>query len=151
MAQRAAEARTEVLHFDKTAGSRFIIYLLSEEVAANIEGRDSESAMELSERLSGHALAISSVAALLCLRSWTIEEFLDRHTRNPKRAETAVQTVWRLSFESLNARSAKVLGVLTYVTPDSIPEDLFISNSAADFPDALKFCVDEWEYVRSIT
>lgn len=146
LADRTTEARREVLHFDKTSGSRFILYLLQEDVATDIEGRESTSAIELSERLSGHALAISSVAALLRLRSWTIEEFLDRHNSNPKRAESVVQTVWRLSFESLNARSSRVLGVLAYVMPDSIPEALFRSTKPEDFPADLEFCVDDWEY-----
>lgn len=101
--------------------------------------------MELSERLSGHVLAISSIAAVIRLRSWTIEEFLERYDRNPQRAENAVRTVWRLSFESLNERSSKVLGVLAYVMPDSIPDELFESPTVAGFSACLEFCVDNWK------
>lgn len=144
-ADQIAEARSEVLHFDTESGSRFLLYLLSEEVAEDIEDRQSASAIELSERLNGHALAIHSVAGIIRLRSWTIEEFLVQHSRNPKRAESRVKTVWQLSFASLGDQSSKILGVLAYVMPDNIPDELFMSTKTNDLPPRLEFCVDDWE------
>lgn len=152
-----------MLQFDTNHGSKLLLHLLAEEeeevaadevadedvaveAAADIEKQEIASATELSERLSGHALAISNVAGLLRLRSWSIQDFLDEHNADPESAEkTAVETVWRLSFQSLEERHSKVLGVLAHVKADSIPTELFQSATAAGFPDNLAFCVKKWE------
>lgn len=77
-----AETGIEVLPFDLESGARFVLHLLSNDIAADLTSQEAESATGLSERLSGHALAISQMAALINRRSWTINEFLAIYDRN---------------------------------------------------------------------
>jgi hypothetical protein len=146
----------EVLHFDSEAGSGFLLHLLQMDVAKDIANQDVRSAKALSEKLSGHALALNQMAGLIHKRSWSIDEFLRIYDKNARRIhglsqeENSIDTVWRLSFESLDGPASAILGVLSFYMPDSIPEALFRRTSSKDLPHSLKFCEDDFEYVDKI-
>ena len=146
-----ADVGIEVLPFDPEAGSKFLLSLLSLDIAADISSGETESAYTLAEKLSGHALAISQMAAFIHRRSWTIEEFLAVYEKNTQkmhglRGYTSLDAVWQISFESLNPTSSAFLGVLSYMMPDSIPQALFETHDPACLPDTLSFCNDALRY-----
>lgn len=151
LAYEPAEAGIEILPFYPEVGSRFILHLLPLDIAADVISRESQSAAQLSERLSGHALAISQMAGLIYRRSWTIEEFLTIYNRNTRKmlgmpGKNSLDAVWKLSFESLNEMCSIFLGVLSYITPDYIPQALFEPSNTLALPKSVEFCSDEFLY-----
>ena len=137
----------EVSPFDSTKGSEFLLNLLSMDIAIDLTSQEAESALELSQRLSGHALAISQMAGLIHRRGWSIKEFLEVYSRNAQKMDhkASLETVWKLSFESLDADPASLLGLLTFLMPDSIPILLFHPGDPELLPERMKFCNDEIE------
>ncbi|MCJ1385774.1 hypothetical protein MMC17_008898 [Xylographa soralifera] len=121
----------EVFCFDREAGSQFLLHLLKMDVIKDLSAGETKSAIDLSEKLSGHALAISQMAGLIHRRSWSITEFLSIYEDNLKKKQgphglsEALDAVWQLSFESLDTKCSALLGVLSYVSPDSIPQAFF--------------------------
>lgn len=152
LALQPADINIEVPHFDKKAGSELLLYLLKMGVASDISQMDTQSAVELSEKLSGHALALSQMAGLIHKGNWSIEEFLRLYSRNTRKFHgSSLEAVFKLSFESLDEQSAALLGVMSFLTPDSIPQKLFESGDPARLPDALKFCADGDDRYEGIT
>ena len=146
LAFEPAGAGFEVPHFDVETGKHFILRLLSMD-ADNVDNRqESVSAMTLSKQLNGHALAISQMAGLIHKRAWSIEEFLQIYSTNAKMMEqrTSLDTVWRLSFQSLDTATSSLLGALSLLMPDSIPQELFQPSESKYLPDGLSFCRDEF-------
>lgn len=135
LAFQPADTGIEILPFGTEAGSGFLLHLLSLDIADKLTVQEAKSAHELSERLSGHALAISQMAGLIHRRSWSIEEFLAIYDKNTQKIHgsatgDSLDTVWYLSFKSLEPECSAFLGVLCYVSPDSIPQELFESTAA---------------------
>lgn len=147
LAFQPAGAGIEVPPFESTKGSEFLLNLLSMDIVKNLTSQEARSALELSQRLSGHALAISQMAGLIQNRGWSIEEFLQVYSRNAQKVDhkTSLETVWKLSFESLEAASSALLGTISFLMPDSIPQSLFQPSDPQLLPDRLKFCDDEIE------
>ncbi len=50
-------------------------------------------------------------------------------------------------FESLNERCVACLDVLAYITPDSIPQDLFEVSDLLQMPESLAYSSDALQYV----
>ena len=106
--------------------------------------------MQLSSKLDVHALAIAQVAGLISKFSWSIEEFINIYDRNTRKitgpnGKTTLDTVWKLSFESLGNSCKALLGVLAYIMPDDIPQALFEMSDSTKLPERLLFCHDEFE------
>ena len=55
---------------------------------------------------------------------------------------SAINALWDFAFKSLDPQSRTVLGILSFVSPDSIPQSLFELDKIADPPDSLLFCAD---------
>ncbi|KUJ17107.1 uncharacterized protein LY89DRAFT_782305 [Mollisia scopiformis] len=103
LAFQPADTGIEVFPFKTAEGSAFLLHLLSLDIVDNLTEKEAKSAFDLSERLSGNALAISQMAGLIHRRS-----------------------------------------VLSYVSPDSIPQVLFSDSSTLGpsleiYQDELKF------------
>lgn len=148
LAYEPAELGIEVLPFDKESGTRFILHLLSRDVASDVKSGEYESACELSARLSGHALAISQMTGLLNSRKWGISEFVGIYDRNTRQmlnrpGTNSMDAVWKLSFESLSPQNSIILGIMSYLVPDAVPQALFDNVNAQDLPPDLTFCADE--------
>ncbi|KAF8851460.1 hypothetical protein BDZ45DRAFT_730880 [Acephala macrosclerotiorum] len=109
-----ADSGLEISHFNAEEGPGFILHLLSIDIANNLTHTEAQSAAELSNRLNGHALAISAI--------------------------------WRLSFISLTPSAKSLLGVLSFVMPDSIPQALFMPANSEDLPASMRFCADEFDF-----
>ncbi|KAH8714838.1 P-loop containing nucleoside triphosphate hydrolase protein [Phaeosphaeriaceae sp. PMI808] len=83
LAYEPAEAGIEVSSWDTRTGSQFLLHLLSGHISAELLASQSQSALELSERLSGHALALAKMGGVIHRRSWTIRELVEVYDRQP--------------------------------------------------------------------
>lgn len=122
-----ADTGLEILPWDADAGSKFLLHLLAGHISADLLANESHSAYDLSERLSGHALALSNMCGLIHRRSWSIAELVEAYDRS-KDFNDGLETVWKLSFQSLRHECSALLSVLTFCAPDSIPQSLFEFN-----------------------
>lgn len=96
------------------------MHMLSGYISADLLATESESALHLSERLSGHALALSNMCGLIHRRSWTIAELLEVYDRSNS-FQDGLDVVWKLSFEDLQPDSTALLSLLSLFAPGSIP------------------------------
>ena len=139
-----AETGIEVQPFDSDAGSKFVLQLLQRNIAEEVVSSEIQSA--LSDKLDGHALAISQMIALIHRKLWSIDTFLAIYEQNTRKMHhvpgyTSLDTVWQVSFKQLDALNSAILGVLAYVMPDFI---LFKPREHVTFPKNLAFCTDDW-------
>lgn len=101
---------------------------------------DPEAAEELSRELGGLALGIVHMTALMRARKTPIKRFLNDYRRNkvkyhhkPARKAQGIYpnikpeigTNWTMTFNALNGDARSLLGILSFLSPDSIPQDLF--------------------------
>lgn len=112
---------------------------------------EAQSALELSQQLDGHALAISFMAGLIQKRSWSIQEFLSIYEKNKRdlhgqRCPNALSTIWHLSFKSLSPESAALLGILAYINPDSVAQELFTKAEKDSLPALLRTSTNELDF-----
>ncbi|KID93400.1 NB-ARC and TPR domain protein, partial [Metarhizium majus ARSEF 297] len=145
----------EITEWDTETGSQFLAHLLSTDIGNQLTENEAHSAHELSLTLSGHALALSLMAGLIHRRSWSIEEFVEMYKRQPQKVHgifgnSSINALWDMSFRSLNERTCAILGVLAFLSPDSIPQALFEPKDPTNFPDSLKFCKDSFDFSDEI-
>ncbi|KAM0195695.1 hypothetical protein ACHAPI_006247 [Fusarium lateritium] len=139
-----ADFGIEVTPFNPEDGSKMLLNLLR----MDLSNAEADSALELAEKMSGHALAISIVAGLIQRRSWKIQEFLDYYEKQKGQLHgsgTALSAIWNMSFASLNSESAILLGLLSYLNPDCIQEGIFCPKDPSDLPPSLGQLYDKWE------
>ena len=101
---------------------------------------DADAAQELSEELGGLAIGIIQMTALMRARRTPIDKFLKDYRRNKLRyhgrdAEGAtsiyppmkpkIATNWTMSFNALSHDAQYLLGVLSFLSSDAIPQHLF--------------------------
>ncbi|KAG8161020.1 hypothetical protein KVR01_009284 [Diaporthe batatas] len=153
-----ADSGLEISSWDAETGSRFLAHLLSTDVGTQLTTQESKSAHDLSEKLSGHALAISTMAGLIHRRAWSISEFLSLYNKQPEKmhgisGNSSINALWDMSFQSLDEKSSAILGVLCFLSPDNIPQSLFEIQSAEVLPSELSFCADQfafWETIENL-
>ncbi|KAI0872529.1 hypothetical protein GGS24DRAFT_467087 [Hypoxylon argillaceum] len=148
---RPADIGIEVPPFETAAGSSFLLHLLSLDIADNLSASETKSAFDLSQRLDGHALAIAQMAGLIYRRKWSIEEFIAIYDANTRRMHgeakgNSLDTVWYLSFKSLDVECSAFLGVLSLISPDSIPIALFEPTNTTDLPRSLRVYQNQWQF-----
>ncbi len=153
----------EIRSFEIESGARFLLHLLA---AQDIE-RDVGSpqvrteSMELSTQVGGHALALTQMVGFICSRGWSLRECLDLYKQRPKALHSLtyeveidanykyfINTVFREDLRSVRQSFAyTLLGILSFLVPDGIPQDLFEPKNKAGLPKALQFCNDalRWE------
>lgn len=142
-----ADNGLEITTWDTETGSRFLLHLLSTDISADLKDNEMNSAHELSQRLNGHALAICNMAGLIHRRRWSIAEFMEIYNQHASEmhgvsGNNSINALWDLSFKSLDPQSRTLLGILSFVSPDSIPQSLFEIANIADPPESLLFCSD---------
>lgn len=121
------------------------------DVVKDLAGSEIKSALGLAQELDGHALAISFMAGLIQERSWTIEEFFSIYETNKRDVHgqsqpNALSTIWDLSFRSLNQRSAALLGIFSYINPDSVAQKLFTEAKPSSLPPCLQGYTNEFAF-----
>lgn len=142
-----ADRGLEITTWDNETGSRFLLHLLSTDISADLQDHDISSAHELSQKLSGHALAICHMAGLIHRRGWSITEFTEIYNQHPSEmhgvsGNSSINALWDFAFRSLDPQCRTILGILSFVAPDSIPQSLFELANTTDLPDSLVFCSD---------
>ncbi|RGP66019.1 tetratricopeptidelike helical [Fusarium sporotrichioides] len=151
VAFRQASSAVEITSWDIPMGSEFLMFLLQRELG-NDAKKEGMSALELSRRLSGHALGISHMAGLIDKRSWTISEFMNVYLNNPRRFDgkqgSELQALWDFSFQSLDTEVRCFLGVVSFLMPDNIPQSLF--EITEGLPERLDFCSDQFSFSETI-
>ncbi|KAL8926612.1 MAG: hypothetical protein Q9172_001711 [Xanthocarpia lactea] len=147
-----ADGGLEVKSWDAQTGCKFLLHLLSTDIGTQLAAGESQSATELSHKLSGHALAISHMAGLIHERAWSISEFVEIYNQQPEKmhgisGNGAINALWDLSFRSLDKKGSTIMGVLCFVAPDSIPEALFETGHDVELPQCLQFCAERLRYL----
>ncbi|KAI1114464.1 P-loop containing nucleoside triphosphate hydrolase protein [Nemania sp. NC0429] len=146
-----ASGGLEITEWHTEAGSQFLLHLLSTDIAKQLTEEEIHSAYDLSQNLSGHALGLSLMAGLIHRRSWSIKEFVAIYVKQPQKVHgsfgnNSINAVWGMSFKSLSERAAAILGVMAFLSPDSIPQSLFEPKRSNPFPKSLNFCEDSFDF-----
>ena len=157
------QAEIQIDPFSEEEGAKCLLSLLTEEHDVPL---DRTAALQLSQQLGGLPLGISQLAAFTRTRQLTLETCAKLYGQRKRRMHTDANaryseykqdltTVWAMQFYTLNEYpdSRALLGVLTFLSPDSVQECLF--NIPWEFEDPqipgnILFCKDEMEYVDSI-
>ena len=153
LAFQPASTGAEIPPFSDDEGSKFLFHLISNPQA---DKKERDSALALSKRLGGHALGITQMAALIYSRGWSCEKFINIYDKQPRRTHRmkdqtwmhggyhhSLDTVWLLSFESLSPDATLLLGILSMLSPDSIPLSIFEIGNNEDILPQLDFVKDE--------
>jgi hypothetical protein len=156
IASQPIERGLPILHFSVDEGAKFILYLL-QKPQGTPDGED--AAHELSSLLNGYALAVSQMTAFMNTRTMPVREFLELYKKYPRRLhkerkegwkfieyDYAIDTVWDISFDALDAPATALLRVLSFCAPDSIPIDILEPREIDELLSSLEFCDDEFEY-----
>jgi hypothetical protein len=138
LAATPAAASIEVPTFTVDESSELMLQILNWQ---DISLDEVEASRDLSEKLGGLALVLDIIAKQVRTRKKSIREFLpyyDEHHRTlhkrPKRGiidpyyDKDLLTVWRPAFEDLSLDSAKLISLLCFVAPESIPQWLLIQE-----------------------
>ncbi|KAF2762060.1 hypothetical protein EJ05DRAFT_496932 [Pseudovirgaria hyperparasitica] len=148
MAYELTNNLIEVSNWNDEIGLKFLLHLLSRDIATDLEEKETASASELSERLSGHALTISAMAGLIHRHACSITEFMAFYDRYPGQvsgisANRSINAVWELSFKSLDSESRVLLGAMSFLKPDSIPQDLLEPQTTEYLDESIIFAQDK--------
>lgn len=147
-----ADHDIEITHWDSENGSRILLHQLSSDISSGLKEEEATSAQQLSQKLSGHALAISTMAGLIHRRELSISEFMRFYNKHPSdvpriSGNRSIDALWEMSFQSLNAQSHALLGVMSFLEPDNISQALFEPPTLPEkLPKALEFCSDPAKY-----
>ena len=120
------------------------MHLLNHIGPRNLEA-EAKSAYVISEKLDGHPLAISHMAGLIHRRAWSIQEFTNLYLKNPRRAHTnELAALFDFSIRGVDEDSRRLLGIMSFLMPDSIPSEIFQAEDGRELPEDLEFCQDEF-------
>ena len=126
-----ADGGLEILPYDTDTGLKFLLHLPAGHIRKELLAGIIESTYNLSERLSGHSLALSNIYGLIHRRSWSISELLEVYDR-PKDFKDALETVWQLSFTDLQSDCPAILSAVAFCAPDVIPQSLLQFNAETE-------------------
>ncbi|KAG9250320.1 pfs domain-containing protein [Emericellopsis atlantica] len=144
LAFEPASEGLEVKSWDAMTGSEFLLWLLKRNISMDLEA-ESDSALALSQRLGGHALVISQLACLIHKFNFSIRDFMIVYLKNPRMAHERgeFKAIWEISFQSLNEDCRTLLGIVSFLMPDSIPHEVLGGEVHGDLPDDLVFCLND--------
>lgn len=126
--------------------------------------QDPEPAQELSVELGGLPIGIIHMTALMRSRKTPMKRFLGDYRRNKfeyhnkdargiagvySDAKPKVGTNWTMSFDALDNQAKSLLGVMCFLYPDAIPQDLFKhwdDSASRSTSGLLGYCNDVEEY-----
>ncbi|KAK1245170.1 hypothetical protein MKX08_004799 [Trichoderma sp. CBMAI-0020] len=120
-----------------------------------------KAAEMLLRKVDGLAIGICTIATRIASQSQSIQTFLKRYHKGElgsAKGELAdydltLETIWSESFDILEKEerrgqiySFRLLGILSFCSPDSIPRELFMSEDYEILHDAPNFCEDSEKY-----
>jgi hypothetical protein len=139
----------EIPVFGPDEGSQLLFDLIDRGKYSKAE---KEAATELSDSLGGLPLALNLMAQQIRIGRKTIRRILDDYQKDPSKHHKtpkygiknstyghSLETVFRGSFALLTPDASVILGAMSFVSPDGVPEALFQSSN---LPIALQFCHD---------
>ncbi len=152
--------------FTAEEGSELLLHLLECQPRHSVAATNNEHelAKELSSKLGGLALALAQVAGFVVSSQCTLEEMLEIYKQQEAANENvpsseqpvdfyyghSLDTVWTATFSRMNDRSLFFLGLLSFLDPDAMPEDIFTPNSVPDMVNSIAlFPKSSLEYTRS--
>ena len=121
-----------VPEFSVYEGCEFLSSLLPDEVMSNTKNQ--AILKDISYTFHGFPLALAQAAGFIRTGGCPLADFLA--IINDKKSSAAIAslpvsdyhattlTVWDLSFQSLNSQSRKILEILAYLDPDSVPLEI---------------------------
>ena len=141
--------RLEVPVFNSSEGSDFLINIAGRSGCSNAERK---ATVDFSETLGGFPLPYRRADQTQTLDHSTtacrLQEKSTTPSSNPEIYAHSLETVFQGSLDLLGDRTSKILGVLSVVSPDGVPEALFQINK---LPETLSFCEDSDEYVTLLS
>lgn len=138
-------SKIEVASWPADKGSEFLLYLLGK-TAERATQPDKDFALILSREFSGHPMTISQMAGLIHSRKLSLEKFHTMYFENRDRVHSTdeIAASWKPCFDDLNDDSLFLLGVMSFLKPGAIPQDLFDNVVHPSLPDELGFCSNDW-------
>jgi hypothetical protein len=154
----------EVKAFEEKEGAEFLLHMMAtQNIGADVRSQESErSARQLSKSVGGHALALTQMACLISERQNTLTKFSELYHRHPKAIHGLkpdsgidsgykyfINTVFREDLGGVKGSDAfTLLGIVSFLVPDRIPQELFQPTEKSNLPHSLQFCSDIF---RSVT
>ncbi|KAL3463576.1 P-loop containing nucleoside triphosphate hydrolase protein [Aspergillus heterothallicus] len=143
----------EVTEFDATEEAEFLLDMSTNR--RRVDG-EVEEAQKVANLLGGLPRALNQMAALISARNWSIRDFYnmyrkhEQHLHKQKKGgwkylgyQHALDTVWEIAFTTLGDEARACLGVLSLLSADSIPSEVFTPAEYGDLPELLAFCENE--------
>lgn len=143
----------EVNEFENNEGTDFLLHMAINR--KRIDG-ELEAARQVANLLGGLPLALNQMAALINARNYSVDEFRVMYIKHEQRLhkqkksgwkylgyQHSLDTVFEISFINLGDEARACLGVLSFLSADSVPSELFKSEEPGDLPELLSFCEDE--------
>ncbi|KAK1455472.1 hypothetical protein CMEL01_04232 [Colletotrichum melonis] len=150
----------EIEEFGTDDGAEFLLQMASTRKRTPGEN---ETAQQVSTLLGGLPLALNQMAALINARSCSIEEFQamyikhEQHLHKQKKNgwkylgyQHSLDTVFEMSFANLKKDAKACLGVLSFLSADSVPSEMFMVADPSDLPDSLAFCENEFSLAEAL-
>ena len=146
----------EVNEFDIEDGAKFLLHM-----ARNRKSSDDgvDASKEVAKVLGGLPLALNQMAALINARNCSNKEFpalyarYNRQLHKQKKSgwkylgyQNSLDTVWEMSFKTIGSEAHACLGVLSFLSTDSVPSEGFTPTESYDLPSLLALCKDELRY-----
>lgn len=143
-------------------GSRFLLGRVPQAIGHNCE----DQATEIARELGGHPLALSTMAAYITDSQCSLSDFLRYYRRNKEAFissshavsmtssfdyDLTLATCWSLSMGSLYGRaSGGLLGIVAFLDPDSITEDMFKGFAEDDTAVEISALKDPSTYLQAL-
>lgn len=151
-----AKGGLEVESFRVDVGAQFLGQALHR---GQLPAAERLAAQKLSEKLGGHPLGLAQIAALSFQKRWRLEDILLKYERFPRKVHETMDinlfhagyslklsTVFEVSFTSLSPAACLLLGIICFLQPDGISEELFKPIHDQDTPDWMSFIQDQDEF-----
>ncbi|QPC80181.1 hypothetical protein HYE68_010933 [Fusarium pseudograminearum] len=159
------EDEIPICTFTEEEGRQCIIHLTSWPGGAPA---DPDSARELNNELGGLPIGIAQMTALMRFQRTPIKKFLCRYKEDRLKFHSKditgitgiypdikpkIATNWNLSFNALGDEAKSLLGILSFLSPDAIPQELFNhwdGSASRSTQDLLGYCQTFDEYADII-
>ena len=114
---------------------------------------EAQEASILLGHLGGLPLGIEQLAAYVGTGGFTLKQAVEKYDRltrsilqneSGKAGSHTLATVWEMHFERISGSDAcQLLGIISLINPDAIPERLFWPSDNFEYKPLLDFCKDE--------
>jgi len=130
------------------AACNLFVTLMKWDGLTTIPESEIEAAKMLLEKLQGLALGIRQMAAIIKVQDRGVKYFLERYHSGRERQDGSLKlddyefdldTVWKASFSDIEERRSSgsdafdVLGIIAFLYPDEIPNDIFSGHREIRF------------------